>query len=85
MKDAPSFDMNQFYHFLDGVVDEYGVYLFMGFIFLSPFLIAWLLRWARKHPDANRPVGTFPHGHPPPRDPYKDPMEFNEANYKTWL
>ncbi len=73
------------YHFLDGVVDEYGVYLFMGFIFLSPFLIAWLLRWARKHPDANRPVGTFPHGHPPPRDPYKDPMEFNEANYKTWL
>ena len=61
MKNAPSFDMKQFYHLLDGVVDEYGVYLFMGFIFLSPLLIAWLLRWARKHPDANRPVGTFPH------------------------
>jgi len=77
--------MKQFYHLLDGVVDEYGVYLFMGFIFLSPLLIAWLLRWARKHPGANRPVGTFPQGHPPPRDPYKDPMEFNEWNHKTWL
>jgi len=25
MKNAPSFDMKQFYHLLDGVVDEYGV------------------------------------------------------------
>ena len=31
MKDAPSFDIKQFYHLLDGVVDEYGVYLFRGF------------------------------------------------------
>ncbi len=85
MKDAPNFDMSQFYHFLDRVVDEYGVYLFMGFICLSPFLIAWLFRWARKHPSANRPVGTFPHGHPPPGDPYKDSLKFNDENHDSWL
>lgn len=68
--------MNQFYHFLDWSIDEYGVYLFMALIFSSPILIAWVLRWARRHPSANRPVGNFPYGHPPSGDPYKDPLEF---------
>jgi hypothetical protein len=85
MRDDQILVVNRFFHFVSWVVDEYGLWLFMAFIFLAPFLIARLLIWARNHPDASRPVGYFPHGHPPPRDPYKEPLDFNEANYDTWL
>ena len=37
MKDDPNYDMKPFYHFLDTVVDEYGLYLFMAFVFACPF------------------------------------------------
>ena len=43
MKNDPDFAFDRFYHFLDWVVDEYGVYLFMAFVFLSPPLIVWVL------------------------------------------
>jgi hypothetical protein len=56
MRDDQILGVNRFFHFLSWVVDEYGLWLFMAFIFLAPFLIARLLIWARKHPGANRPV-----------------------------
>ncbi len=83
MKDDTHFV--QFFHFLNWVVDEYGVYLFMGFVILLPFLVVCILRCARKHPRANIPLGKFPLGAPPPRDPYKKPLGFDAEDYDTWL
>jgi hypothetical protein len=68
MKDDPNFDMKPFYHFLDTVVDEYGLYLFMAFVFVCP-LIIWLVhRWARKHPEANARPNVLIYWNFPPRD-----------------
>ena len=75
----------KFFHFLTWAVDEYGVYLFMGFVVFLPFLVVWIFRWARKHPRASIPVGTSPLGAPPPRDPYKKPLGFDGEDYDTWL
>ena len=44
---------SQFFHFLDWVISQYGLYLFMAFVYLCPFIIWWVHRWAKKHPEAN--------------------------------
>ena len=34
MRDDPILYVNRFFHFLSWVVDEYGLYLFMAFVYL---------------------------------------------------
>jgi hypothetical protein len=53
MKVDPMLYESQFFHFLDWVVSQYGLYLFMSFVYLCPFIIWWVHRWAKKHPEAN--------------------------------
>jgi hypothetical protein len=53
MKNDPMLYVSQFFRFLDWVISEYGLYLFMAFFYLCPFIIWWVHRWAKKHPEAN--------------------------------
>jgi hypothetical protein len=53
MKVDPMLYVSQFFHFLDWVISQYGLYLFMAFVYLCPFIIWWVHRWAKKHPEAN--------------------------------
>ena len=56
----------RFFHFLDWVIAEYGLQLFMAFVFLCPLIIWWVHRWVKKHPEsARRPTVLFYWWFPP--------------------
>jgi hypothetical protein len=56
----------RFFHFLDWVIAEYGLYLFMAFVLLCPLIILWVHRWVKKHPEsAVRPTILFYWWFPP--------------------
>ena len=56
----------RFFHFLDWVISEYGVYILLVFVWLCPFIIWWVHRWVKKHPEhAVRPTVLFYWWFPP--------------------
>ena len=64
--------------FLDSVIQEYGDYLFAGFVVLSLLVIVWIFARRRKHPVHELPVMILPLGHPPKREPEPEPSPFEE-------
>lgn len=65
--------------FLDSLIQEYGVYLYMGLVFLSEFVIVWLLVRPRKRPVHDFAVVILPLGQPPKREEEPPPLLFQDT------
>jgi hypothetical protein len=65
--------LNPVFHFLDGMIAEWGVYLFLAFVWLSMLVLAWVFSGGlrRKFPDQPHVSAGFgsvmePYTPPPP-------------------
>ncbi len=64
--------------FLDGLIQDYGDYLFLGFTFFSVVFIAWIFGRRRKHPVHDISVVILPLGQAPKRTAEPEPILFEE-------
>jgi hypothetical protein len=69
----PATVLDPVFHFLDGIIADYGLYLFLAFVWLSLVLLAWVFSGGlrRKFPNqphvrANIGVVIQRHSHTPP-------------------
>src|ERR1043165_3993293 len=73
MNGHPTELLRPVFPWLDWVIAEHGVYIYLVFVWISPFLIAWILRggfWRRhptRYPVCVLPVLLIPTASPPPR------------------
>lgn len=66
--------------FLDGIIEEHGHYLFMGFAFCCFVLLVWMFTRRRKQPVHDVSVVILPLGHAPRREPEPEPVLFRESS-----
>lgn len=66
--------------FLDGIIEEHGHYLFMGFAFCCFVLLVWMFTRRRKHPVHDISVVILPLGQAPKRDPEPPPLLFEDSS-----
>jgi hypothetical protein len=66
--------LNPVFHFLDGIIQNYGVYLYLAFAWLSLLVLAWVFSGGLRRKFPNQPhirasIGIIimqPHTPPPP-------------------
>ena len=68
----PATVLDPVFHFLDGIIAEYGDYLFLAFVWLSLLVLAWVFSGGLRGKFPNQPhvsagIGIFiqPHSTPP--------------------
>ena len=62
------------FHFLDGIIAEYGDYLFLAFVWLSLLVLAWVFSGGLRRKFPNQPhvragIGIVIQPHAPPSPP----------------
>lgn len=65
--------------FLDGIIEEHGHYLFMGFAAFCFVLLVWMFTRRRKRTVRDFPVVVLPLGHAPKREPEPEPVLFRDG------
>ena len=72
----PATVLDPVFHFLDGMLEEYGVYFYLVFVWLSLIVIAWVFSGGLRLKFPNQPhvsasIGIViqPHTPPPPPPP----------------
>jgi LPXTG-motif cell wall-anchored protein len=63
---------------LDQLIEDQGIYLFLGFTWLCLGIIAWIFVRRRKHATHNISVHIVPLCPAPRREPEQDPPPFEE-------
>ena len=65
--------LNPVFYFLDGIIAEWGVYLFLAFVWLASLVLAWVFSGGLRRKFPNQPhvgagIGIIiqPHRPPPP-------------------
>lgn len=66
--------------FLDGIIEEHGHYLFMGFAFFCFVLLVRMFTRRRTRPVHDISVVILPLGHAPRREPEPEPVLFRESS-----
>ncbi len=66
--------------FLDGIIEEHGHYLFMGFVFLCIAFLIWMLTRRRTRPVHDISVVILPLGHASRREHEPEPVLFRETS-----
>ena len=74
MNSNPAIVLDPVLHFLDGIIAEYGLYLFLAFVWLSLVLLTWvfsggLRRKFPNQPDVCASIGIIIQAHTPPSLP----------------
>jgi hypothetical protein len=71
----PAIVLDPVFHFLDWIIAEWGVYLYLAFVWLSLILIAWIFSGGLRRKFPNQPnvrasIGIIIQPHrPPPASP----------------
>ena len=69
----PATVLDPVFHFLDGMLEEYGVYFYLVFVWLSLLVLAWVFSGGLRRKFPNHPhvgvgigIGIQPHTRPSP-------------------
>lgn len=74
----PTQHVLQVTRFLDGLIEEHGHYLFMGFAFCCFVLLVWMFTRRRKNSVRDLTLVVLPLGSAPRRDPEPEPVAFQK-------
>jgi hypothetical protein len=70
----PATVLDPVFHFLDGMLEEYGVYFYLVFVWLSLLVLAWVFSGGLRRKFPNQPhvsagIGIVIQPHTPPLPP----------------
>ena len=70
----PAIVLDPVFHFLDWIISEWGVYLFLAFVWLSVLVLAWVFSGGLRRKFQNQPhvsagIGIVIQSHAPPLPP----------------